>query len=313
MSSSPSTGRARFIVLALLILAALPVGYFLLLSDPPPPPVAPPTPKVVTPEPKKPVEVTITEAEGRVELRRANGEWETAALGAVLRPSDALRTLDGASAVIVGGEAYEVRMEPGTEVSIDELTDSISRLLLGSGMATAKVKGEARHVFEVKASGSDAVARTEDGTFAISNNGEGTVAVGTREGQVELLGQGKAVIVRAGQQSIVFPGKAPTDPTPIPTSLLLKVQWPAGKTQRRRTVVISGEGPSGALVQVDGRAVRTGADGRFSTKVTLGEGRNDVAVRAKHVGGAEAVERREVRVDTTPPAVGIDPNLWEKR
>lgn len=310
--SADEPKRGPFLLLALLILAALPVGYFVLLEDAPPPAVV--VPEVVTPpEVKKPLEATLTQVSGRVELRRADGAWQPAEIGSVLKASDAIRTLEGSSAVIVGGEAYEVRMEPGTEVSIEELTDSISRLLLGNGMAIAKVKGPARHTFEVKAAGSDAVARTDDGTFAITNNGEGTVAVGTREGQVELIGQGKAVIVRAGQESLVLPGKAPTDPTPIPSSLLLKVRWPAGGTQRKRSVLVAGTGPAGARIEVAGKVVHTDARGDFKTRVRLAEGRNDVSVHAKTVGGIEALERREVHVDTTPPAVGIDPNLWKKR
>ena len=65
--------------------------------------------------------------------------------------------------MLVGGQAYEVEMESGTEVKVDELTDSISRVLLENGMATATVKGASRHLFEVRAAGSDAKARTRDG------------------------------------------------------------------------------------------------------------------------------------------------------
>lgn len=202
-------------------------------------------------------------------------------------------------------------MEPGTEVSVDELTDSISRIMLSNGMATATVHGGPRHSFEVRAAGSDAVAKTSAGSFAISNNGAGTVAVGTRDGEVELSGSGKAVIVRAGQQSIVRPGQGPSAPTAVPSSLLLKVKWPQKSILTRRKLVVAGETEPGAHVEVAGRVVRTGKDGRFTQEVQLGEGSNRIDVRAVTVGGARAKSDVDLQVDTRDPTIGIDRNLWK--
>ena len=203
-------------------------------------------------------------------------------------------------------------MTPGTEVSVEELTDSLSRLLLGNGMATARVRtGSAKQTFELKAAGSDAVARTDTGTFSMSNNGQGTVAVGTQDGEVAFVGQGKVVIVRAGQQSIVRPGQGPSDPTPLPSSLLLKVQWPATGTLRRRTLVVSGQSEPGTRLEVAGQPLTPDAEGRFTQSVTLREGTNTLQVRAEGVGGVSQAEQRQVVVDTTPPRVGLDADLWK--
>ena len=68
-------------------------------------------------------------------------------------------------------------------------------------------------------SGGDAVASTDGGVFTVANNGKGTMALGTESGEVQLTGGGHVVIVRAGQQSIVRPGEAPSQPVPIPNSL----------------------------------------------------------------------------------------------
>ena len=232
---------------------------------------------MATPEPETAVELKLSELQGEVEVRRADGEWTKANVGQALSTADTVRTLDGAYAVLVGGEAYEIRMEPGTEVSVSELTHSISRLLLGRGMAQAKVKAGAQHTFEVRAAGSDATARTTGGSFAISNNGAGTVAVGTQDGEVEFFGSGKTVIVRAGQQSIVRPGRGPTEPTAIPSSLLLKVKWPTERELRRKTLVVSGEAEPGTQVTIAGRTAAVGADGRFAHKLELAEGKNPIA------------------------------------
>jgi hypothetical protein len=194
---------------------------------------------------------------------------------------------------------------------VEELTDSLSRLLLGNGMATARVRGGAKQSFELKAAGSDAVARTDAGTFSMSNNGQGTVAVGTQEGEVAFVGQGKVVIVRAGQQSIVRPGEAPSDPTPVPASLLLKVQWPAAGTLRKRTLIVAGQSEPGTRLEIAGQPLTPDAQGRFEQKIELKEGANTLQVRAQGVGGTSQEAHRQVVVDTTPPRLGLDPGLWK--
>jgi hypothetical protein len=304
--SSSSRRSLPFVLGVLLILAALPVGYALLLREPPAP-VAPLQPEA---PPRQAVELRLGEVRGAVEVRRG-GVWSPAQPGAPLRVTDAVRTRAGGSALLVGGPSLEVRMTPGTEVSVEELTDSLSRLLLGNGMATARVRGGAKQSFELKAAGSDAVARTDAGTFSMSNNGQGTVAVGTQEGEVAFVGQGKVVIVRAGQQSIVRPGEAPSDPTPVPASLLLKVQWPAAGTLRRRTLVVAGQSEPGTRLEIAGQPLTPDAQGRFEQKLELEEGANTLHVRAQSVGGTSQELHRQVVVDTTPPRLGLDPGLWK--
>lgn len=307
--------QTPFLLGLVLILAALPVGWFVFLREPPPPPPAPTAPVTSDTAPKpapKPVELALQEVKGTVEVRHGKaGEWVSVQAGVPLRPSDTVRTRDGSYAVLIGGEAVEVRMEPGTEVSVEELTDSLSRILLGNGMATAVVRPGHRHTFEVRAAGSDAVARTGEGTFTMSNDGKGTVAVGTREGEVTFLGQGKVVIVRAGQQSIVRPGTAPSDPAPLPGSLLLKVQWPATPATRRRQLVLAGQTDPGNRVEVAGETISPSADGHFSVPLTLKEGRNTVSVRAVSVSGGKQEESRDVLLDTTPPKLGLDQDIWK--
>jgi hypothetical protein len=312
---APRRRNAPFLLALAAILAALPLGYFLFLYQPPGPPPPPVVAAAPPPSPqqevKRPVELKLEEVHGTVEVHRGDGGWRTASVGEALRPSDVVRTLEGSYAVLIGGEAVEVRMEAGTEVTVEELTDSLSRLMLGNGMTTARVKPGARHTFEVKAAGSDAVARTEGGTFAMSNNGAGTVAVGTREGEVTFIGQGKVVIVRAGQQSVLRPGHGPSEPAPIPTSLLLKVDWPARPTLTSRQVIVSGQTTPGAHVNVAGQRVSADAEGRFSRTLPLKEGRNTVQVQALSVGGLRQEDQHELVVDTTPPSkVTVDPGMW---
>jgi glucodextranase-like protein len=305
---------APFLLGLVAILAALPLGYFLFLHQSPAPPPPPPrvveAPRPAAPPKKGPVSLKLAEVRGTVEVRRG-GEWRPASVGEALRPSDTVRTQaqEGSYAVLIGGEAVEVRMDKGTEVSVEALTDSLSRLLLGNGMTTVRLEPNSGQALEVRAAGSDAVARTEGGTFTLSNNGAGTVALATLAGEATFSGQRKVVIVRAGQQSIIRPGHGPSAPTAIPTSLLLKVNWPA---RPRRQVAVSGQTEPGARVDVGGRIIPTDEEGRFSQILSLKEGANAVQVRALSVGGLRQEDSRELTVDTTPPKqVTVDPGIWD--
>lgn len=310
MSASQTPSRTLRILIALSLVLALGVGGWLLLRAPvqAPPPPAP----VVIAEPEavpEAVELELLRIEGEVEVRTPGGEWRAAVAGEQLLAADSVRTGSEGRVVMGSSASYEVQLEPGTHVSVEALTHSISRLLLERGMATANVR-EQRHVFEVATAGSDAVARSNDGSFTVSNDGVGTVAVASHRGEVELSGAGRLVVVRAGQQSLVFAGQGPTEPAPIPESLLLKVEWPQPGTLRRRRLVVSGESEPGSRVEIGTRAVAVGEDGRFETEIELREGRNPLRVRARGVGGQEREVEREVQVDTTAPRVGLERDLW---
>ncbi|GHG84479.1 FecR domain-containing protein [Comamonas sp. JC664] len=313
--SRPSRRQAPFLIGLVLILAALPVGWFVFLRQPPPPPPPPVAPPVVAaPVVPRQLVLELTQVSGKVEVQNTDGSWREATVGMALRRDERVRTDDGSYAMLIGGESVEVHMDPGTEISVDALTESLSRILLARGMATAVVRPGQRHTFEVKAANSDATATLQQaGAFTMSNNGEGTVAVGTREGEVTLVGQGKVVIVRAGQQAVVRPGQAPSDPSPVPTSLLLKVDWPSERTRRERELVVRGQATPGSRVEVGGVTVKSDAEGNFQRKVILREGRNTVDVQAFGVGRTKQQERQDVVVDTTPPPLKTDTeNIWNQ-
>jgi hypothetical protein len=308
--TSPPRRQAPFILGLILILAVLPLGYFLFLYQPPLPPAPPPAlapPPIEAKVPDEPVQqMALSEVTGAVEVRRNGGAWEVAKPGVPLHSSDAVRTKDGSYAVlIIGGEAVEVQMDPGTEVSVQQLTSSLSRIKLESGMATAIVRPGKRHTLEVKAAGSDAVAKTSEGTFTMSNNGAGTVAVGTREGEVSFLGNGKVVIVRAGQQSVIRPGGAgPSEPTQIPSSLLRKVQWPSGR-QKKREITVQGEAEPGSRLELAGESFSPTQDGKFTRTVALKEGENEVKLKVSSVGGNREEASQKFLVDTQPPKLKV--------
>ncbi len=115
-----------FYLLVVLIVAALPVGWYVFLARPSPvplPPPPPPAPEIV--EAPQPVNVLLDELEGTVELRSPDGTWRAVTRGDALRSADVIRTGERSSAVLAGSDAWEVRMASGTEVTVGELTASI--------------------------------------------------------------------------------------------------------------------------------------------------------------------------------------------
>ncbi|MDP2270962.1 MAG: hypothetical protein Q8N23_22540 [Archangium sp.] len=307
--------RVRFALILIAIVAMVPLAWWLFLAEPSSQPVQVVVPPVtVVDAGPRPVEIRLGELTGTVQIRRGlDGGWQDAKPGDALLPSDGVRTTDGSYAVLVGGETWEVKMEPGTEVGIGDLKESITRLLLESGMAKATVRGQGRHTFEVRATGSDASATTDGGVFTIASNGLGTVAVGTESGEVSFSGAGRVVIVRAGQQSIVKPGQAPSAPITIPSSLLLKVSMPTKKTINTPKLVLKGDVQPGALVEVQGKIVSVDERGHFEVPVFLKEGKNSLSVQARSVGGTQAKSSAAVELDTTVKAPTIDPGLWKEK
>ncbi len=316
-----ATGEKRstlpFLLGILAILALVPLGWWLFLRSPPPPVVAPPpiaAPEVIiTPDAgPQAVQVRLSELSGTVEVRRAGSTaWVPASRGQVLSSADGVRTRDGSWAVMVGGETWEVRMEPGTEVEMGQLSASISQLLLAQGFAKATVRGGGRHAFEVKSTTGDALASTDGGVFTIASNGKGTVAVGAESGEVAFLGQGRVVIVRAGQESIIRPGQGPSAPAPIPNSLLLKVMLPGRSTVNRQQLKVEGDVHPGSAVEVGGQVVWPDEKGHFVSTVPLTEGHNQVEVRGRGVSGLGAASTHQVERDTTVKAPEIDRDLWK--
>ena len=239
-----------------------------------PPPVAKPIPTV-----------SVTKAEGTVEVRRQASEvWQPVAVGSVLGADDTIRTGVGATVELEAG-GHTVTMLAGTDVKVAELTVDLTRYLLGSGLITAAAPGSAGRALQVDVEGTDVAVKASDGAFRMSSNGAGTVAVAADEGDVRVAAKGNEVVLKKGERSLVLPGGAPSEPAPLATSLLLKVAWPKQRETNKRVVTVTGRTEAGALVFALGRPVRVGADGTFTENLTLPEGESRLDVAALDVSG----------------------------
>lgn len=310
-----TSGTRRFVMMAVAIVAAVPASYWFFLRGSEAVVVTPPLAVLATsPDAGAllPVELRLGSISGHVQVRHGDAGWQDADGGEVLATNDGVRTDDGSYALLIGGEFWDVKMESGTEVSLGELSASISRLLLESGMAHADVHSGQHHTFEVRAAGSDAIASTDGGTFTMATNGQGTVAVATENGEVVFSAAGRVVLVRTGQRSLSNPGQPPQPPTPIPNSVLLKVNFPVKKTINTPKIMIVGNAEPGSLVEVLGHSSVTDEVGHFAVPIGLKEGRNSITVKAQSAGGARSTTSRTVELDTTVSGPVIDPkSLWK--
>ncbi len=311
MTEPPRSQRGRLLALGALLalLAICGAGYVLFVHEAPQPPPPPPAKA----SPPKPPQLFLTRVDGEVFVRHKGTDagWTAAKTGDLLAASDEIRTSPSAGVEFGAAGAYTFRLEPGTVMSVDEIEATVSKFLVEQGMFTAEVApGESSVV--VRAGNSDAVATTRGGSFVMSNSGKGTVAVGTQKGEVELKAAGKAVIVRSGQQAFALAGSPPTDPTPIPTSLFLKVQWPEETELNRRRVVVAGRTAPGSHVIAGGAVIPVERDGRFKGVLILHEGANTVRLTTRDVGGRVDSSEKKIAVDSTAPPLSTEKLPWEK-
>ena len=245
-----------------------------------------------------PETLTMTAASGGVEVAGADGVWRPARPGEHLSANDRIRTDDDGSATLSAADGSTVQLTPGTEARIDELRRELKRLSLNSGYLTADVPDDPARVFEVDLDGKGAVARTRGARFTATADGAGGAAVATRRGEVILSARGKEVVIRTGQFARLVPGGTPDGPSPLPTSLFLKVQWPPTVTNHSE-VVVAGQASPGARVKVAGHFVRVDAEGRYRENVPLSDGAHELSVHASDLAGHVADEKSpKIVVDT---------------
>ena len=261
-----------------------------------------------------PSTLSVTETRGKVEIGREGGRWQPAEVGMVLGAMDRIRTDPLAYAVLSMPGFFSIELDSGSEFEVKSLAENASRFLLGEGMLSADVVDDPERSFEVEAA--ESVARTSGGSFKMSLNKEGFVALGTSRGAVEVEAAGKVIEVREGYVTRINRGQPPRDPIEVPTNLFLRVRWPRKQEMSRRRLVVAGRTLSGTRVRIEGATIVVDSKGRFRHAVALKEGANKLKVEAYDVAG----NKKEVHspgfvVDTKSDAFHIrtSPEMWKKK
>jgi hypothetical protein len=258
-------------------------------------------------EAPKPTQLTVRRVEGHVERRTSEGEqWQPLAANASVSEQDSVRTDDGASAVLAGEGGLEIELAEQSQLAMLALKPDEAKVVVERGRVAATTgkgaTGKGAPKLSVGARDNDAWVEAKQGKFAVLRDGDGKVAVAVTEGDVAVTAQQTRVQVGPGEQSIVQPNQAPAKPTRIPTSLFLKVSRAGPNRLAARTTEVSGLATPGAAVFVNGRPVTTDANGNFTAKIALQEGRNELQVSARDaLGRRQEQQLADVTVDTQPP------------
>jgi hypothetical protein len=292
--------RITFWAVLAALVAGTAVAYVLLLGREPGRRIAPPQPTQALP-------LAIGELTGEVTVVRG-GVRERAVSGTTLRPDDAIETAVGARVQVAGG-GYTVTLEEGGRFAVGEITAELSRFRLGAGLVSARVQDDPGRAIEIEGA-PDAVARTRGGEVSVARVGS-VVAVGVRRGRADFTAAGATVTLSEGQQSQAREGAAPSAPAPLPSSLLLKVNWPTPRTTNERRMVVTGRASPGSIVVLGGERVEVQPDGRFTQVIVLKEGRQTLTARAMSVAGKITSEGPAVVLDTRAPDARFDTSdLW---
>jgi hypothetical protein len=278
--------------------------------DRPPPPSSTPASAPATQpvaRPSGPPQVLLAAARGEVEVRRA-GRWTRVAPGSRLDRDDVIRTAASGAATVSMGEDIEVQLQASSEVSLQELTATASRVRLERGRLGASVTSD-KVVLRVESSASSAVAEARRGRFAVFTDGKGLVAVTATAGEVKLRSSGGDALLGAGERALVVKDAAPQREA-VPASVFLKVQWPEATTSAR-VVLLRGRADVGAAVAVNGQPAEVGPDGAFAVSVPVAKGRNDLEVVAVDLGGRAGTARGVVQVQRTAPGIEVERPIWK--
>jgi hypothetical protein len=254
--------------------------------------------------PPGPSRVTVASANGVLEKRSRGGGWTVLEKGAELDMDDEIRTGPDGSATLELGTSVTVHVSERTELTVAQVSNTVSRLRLDDGRLSSEVRGAADFRFRIEVRGTDAVAESSSGHFVTFRRGQGPVTVAATEGNVRVTAKQKTVEVAGGEQSVVPQGSAPAPPTKIPPSIFLKVGKPSqGKTPDEAS--LSGQTLAGAVVSINGVDVPVQGNGEFATSVALREGDNDIVVKVEDPLGRTASQTLpKIRLDPKPRVRG---------
>ena len=176
--------------------------------------------KVTPPLFSKPNQLTMLSiTEGDILIMTAHStSWVKAEVGMTLEPDDILKTSANSWAQITFFEGSTVELEPGTQVSIVELsiaTDTGSTAIglkqqIGRTVSRVKKLADLASTYQIETP--TGVAAVRGSTMLLDVTEDGTSAVGNVEGTIAAIAQGINVQITAGMQSIIGINEPPSPP-----------------------------------------------------------------------------------------------------
>ncbi len=244
--------------------------------------------------------LVITELRGPV-TRTAGGVAADVGEGVVLERDDQLATgPDGRVVLELGGAV--IRLGPVSSMTVQAVDTDGVRLELQDGQLQATVRPNTSAI-RVSSQGREVVATNADFSVGVRDD---VLQVATESGEVRLTGVDPPTVLPAGERATVVDATLTREP--LPTELLLAVEWEGERRTRAVTQVVTGSTSPGADVIIRGsfgrRTVRADSKGRFTAEVPLAEGDNPVELTATDVLGRSADVTGSLAVrDTTGPVL----------
>ncbi len=259
---------------------------------------------------EEPLVLTVT-TPGNLE-RLVDGSWERVPEGARLETSDRVRTRGVGRVVIMADDGTRVEMIDEVDVSVAQLTRSLTELVLREGRVRAELGDGSDLALRVRSSG--ALAEGRGGAFTVFADGQGMVAVASETATVRLEAEDEEVALGAREQSVVLPGSPPSDPEAISEEVFLNVAWPEERLQRSPRLVVRGRVRPGTEVRVAGQRAEVASDGAFEAPVELDAGPNRISVTARDPAGRSREERSPpITVRNRPPRLEVvSDGIWQE-
>ncbi len=270
-----------------------------------------PTPAPAPPPAALTTGVRLIDARGRVERQAEAGEWLPLGAGETVGVAERVRTDSNSRAELDIGDGSTLVLADRSELEVRKRDARETRFRLRRGRVFAKKQRQGKSLLRIEAPATDAAVTSEEGSFTVTTDGLGTLALATTAGNAKISAGERETAVEAGQQTVAFADGTVNAAAAIPESLLLKVgRLPKG-VRRKRAIIIEGTSEPGAAVLVNGVAAQVDRRGRFRARVSLSEGSNELSVVAHGVAGqTREVKLAPITVDSRAPGSKVDAR-WE--
>jgi hypothetical protein len=242
--------------------------------------------------------------EGTVEHRSPGGPWRRLGIGETVGIDDEVRTGSSSRARLQLGSQVTVELADNTNINVAQLSETLSRIRLHDGRVVSEVRATNGFLFRVQVQGNNSQAEASAGRFGVLRRNGNPATFAAEQGSVTVTGAGQSVTLKQGEQTVVADNEAPSAPTKLPNSLLLKLGKPPPSRLRERQVQVTGETSPGAVVTVGTNVVAPNETGQFKSTVALIDGPNEIRVQVEDVAGRkQTADIPRITVDSSPPPV----------
>ena len=230
--------------------------------------------------------------------------------GQVIDVDDVVRTAANGRAALQYGDGAQLMLAESTSLRVVAVDASGVAIDVDEGEVTARVRQGAP---PLNVTSQSRTIRATNADFTVMVSGLGDVSAYATRGQLGLQGFGPKDKLSPGLAAHTNEnGELIVEA--VNEGLLLDVSWPEEERTRLSEVEVTGRTGPFATVTVVGEdsqvRVRSDGEGRFSVKVKLREGVNEVRLMVRDIAGREVERVQRVRRDSTAPVIQAAEVVW---